>query len=277
MVHGRSQLDRPRPSVVDQQRRRRAVPADRPARRRSPSLPIVAVCLVAGVVVNVGQVGFEARRRSRSSPTSRSSTRSAASRTCSARNARSSRAAKNLAKVGARRRDRRRQRCCPGSTSWRRSSACRPGRCCRRCAACDPHDRPARRDRLSRDRRVDYVWQRYRIEKSLKMDKKEVKEEYKQQELPAEIKRAQRRRAHGARRPRMMDAVPTADVVVDQPDALLGRAEVRRGNPAPIVVAKGVDQLALQDPRGRTASRRAGRPRPAAGAHAVRDRRRRQA
>ena len=49
------------------------------------------------------------------------------------------------------------------------------------------------------------------------MDKEEVKQEHKQQELPAEIKGAQRRRAMELARARMMDAVPTADVVVTNP------------------------------------------------------------
>ena len=49
------------------------------------------------------------------------------------------------------------------------------------------------------------------------MDKEEVKQEHKQQELPNEIKGAQRRRAMELARARMMDAVPTADVVVTNP------------------------------------------------------------
>ena len=49
------------------------------------------------------------------------------------------------------------------------------------------------------------------------MDKEEVKQEFKQQELPPEIKIAQRRRAMELARARMMDAVPTADVIVTNP------------------------------------------------------------
>jgi len=42
---------------------------------------------------------------------------------------------------------------------------------------------------------IDIAYQRYRTEKSMKMDKQEVKDEAKQQQLPAEVKGAMRRRA----------------------------------------------------------------------------------
>ena len=64
---------------------------------------------------------------------------------------------------------------------------------------------------------VDYVYQRYRTEKSLKMDKQEVKEEHKSSELPPEVRGAIRRRQMQAARARMMADVPTADVVVTNP------------------------------------------------------------
>src|SRR5690349_1795773 len=64
---------------------------------------------------------------------------------------------------------------------------------------------------------IDYVYQRYRHEKSLKMDKEEVKQESKGQEVPAEVKGAIRRRQMQAARARMMADVPTADVVVTNP------------------------------------------------------------
>ena len=44
------------------------------------------------------------------------------------------------------------------------------------------------------------------------MDKQEVKEEHKQQELPAEVKARTAAGQMEAARARMMDAVPTADV-----------------------------------------------------------------
>jgi flagellar biosynthesis protein FlhB len=93
---------------------------------------------------------------------------------------------------------------------------------------------------------ADVVYQRWRHEKNLKMDKQEVKDEHKQQELPSEVKSAQRRRAMELARARMMDAVPTADVVVTNPThysvALRYSAEAL----APVVVAKGQDLVALR-------------------------------
>ena len=93
---------------------------------------------------------------------------------------------------------------------------------------------------------LDYLWQRHKHEKSLKMDKEEVKQEFKQQSLPAEIKSAQRRRAMEMSRARMMDAVPTADVIVTNPTHYSVALKYESGSPAPIVVAKGVDNLAFK-------------------------------
>jgi flagellar biosynthesis protein FlhB len=93
---------------------------------------------------------------------------------------------------------------------------------------------------------ADFFWQRHRHEKGLRMDKEEVKQEHKQQELPNEIRMAQRRRAMELARARMMDAVPTADVVVTNPTHYSVALKYDSDNPAPIVVAKGTDHLALR-------------------------------
>jgi flagellar biosynthetic protein FlhB len=91
---------------------------------------------------------------------------------------------------------------------------------------------------------VDYVYQRYRHEKSLKMDKEEVKQESKGQELPAEVKGAIRRRQIQAARARMMADVPTADVVVTNPTHFAVALKYDAQKAAPEVVAKGSDLLA---------------------------------
>ena len=93
---------------------------------------------------------------------------------------------------------------------------------------------------------ADLLWQRYRHEKSLKMEKKEVEDEFKQQQLPAEVKRAQRQKAMELATARMMDAVPTADVVVVNPTHYSVALKYDADNPAPVVVAKGLDSLALK-------------------------------
>jgi flagellar biosynthetic protein FlhB len=93
---------------------------------------------------------------------------------------------------------------------------------------------------------ADYAWQRYRHMKSLKMDKQEVKDEAKQQELPAEVRGAIRRRQMAASRARMMGAVPTADVVVTNPTHFAVALKYDGTKPAPEVVAKGQDLVALK-------------------------------
>jgi flagellar biosynthetic protein FlhB len=93
---------------------------------------------------------------------------------------------------------------------------------------------------------ADFAWQKRRHIKSLKMDKQEVKDESKQQELPAEVKGAMRRRQLSAARARMMAAVPTADVVVTNPTHFAVALKYDGSAPAPEVVAKGQDLVALK-------------------------------
>lgn len=93
---------------------------------------------------------------------------------------------------------------------------------------------------------LDFAWQKHKHEKSLKMDKEEIKQEFKQQELPAEIKSQQRRRAMEMSRSRMMEAVPSADVIVTNPSHYAVALKYESGSSAPIVVAKGVDNLATK-------------------------------
>src|SRR5439155_27357440 len=83
-------------------------------------------------------------------------------------------------------------------------------------------------------------------EKSMRMTKQEVKDEAKQQQLPAEVKSAQRRRQLQAARARMMAAVPTADVVVTNPTHFAVALAYDGVRPAPEVVAKGQDLVALE-------------------------------
>ncbi len=94
---------------------------------------------------------------------------------------------------------------------------------------------------------LDYFYQRYRIEKQMRMTKREVKEEYKLREgdpmIKSRIRSAQRRIA----RRRMMEAIPKADVVVTNPTHYAVALKYEQGkHEAPRVVAKGVDFLALR-------------------------------
>jgi flagellar biosynthetic protein FlhB len=93
---------------------------------------------------------------------------------------------------------------------------------------------------------ADFLWQRHRFEKSIRMDRQEVKEELKQADLPQEVKGALRRKAIEAARRRMMDAVPTADVVVTNPTHYAVALRYDREHLAPVVVAKGQDHVAFR-------------------------------
>jgi flagellar biosynthetic protein FlhB len=93
---------------------------------------------------------------------------------------------------------------------------------------------------------VDVIWQRRRNSKQMKMTKQEVKDEFKNLSLPPEVKSALRRRAILASRARMMAAVPQADVVVTNPTHYAVALSYDGNHPAPIVVAKGKDFIALQ-------------------------------
>ena len=94
---------------------------------------------------------------------------------------------------------------------------------------------------------VDFFYQRWDYERNLRMSKQEIKEEYKQTEGDPQIKGRQRSAQQQRARQRMMQSVPGADVVIRNPTHF---AVAIRYNPdeniAPVVVAKGMDSLALR-------------------------------
>lgn len=94
---------------------------------------------------------------------------------------------------------------------------------------------------------MDFMYQWWEFERQLRMSKQEIKEEYKQMEgdpqVKGKIKENQRRMAQS----RMMQNVPNADVVIRNPThfAVALRYHPGKDN-APIVLAKGQDELALR-------------------------------
>ncbi|MFA7276603.1 MAG: flagellar biosynthesis protein FlhB [Pseudobdellovibrionaceae bacterium] len=94
---------------------------------------------------------------------------------------------------------------------------------------------------------ADFLYQRWEYMKQMRMTKQEVKEEYKQTEgdpyIKAKLKQMRMQRA----RQRMMQNVPKADVVITNPTHF---SVALRYNPdeaeAPIVIAKGVDNVAFR-------------------------------
>jgi flagellar biosynthetic protein FlhB len=94
---------------------------------------------------------------------------------------------------------------------------------------------------------ADYVYQKWQWEREHRMSKQEVKEEIKQTIGDPQVKRRQRSFAMKILNQRLGKSVPTADVVVTNPEHL---AIALRWDPetmnAPKVVAKGADYVALR-------------------------------
>ncbi len=93
---------------------------------------------------------------------------------------------------------------------------------------------------------ADYIWQRFRFAKRMMMTKEEVKEDYKQSEGDPHVKAKLKQIRAQRSRQRMMQAVPTATVIVTNPTHYSVALRYEKGDPAPICVAKGVDALALR-------------------------------
>lgn len=91
---------------------------------------------------------------------------------------------------------------------------------------------------------LDYLYQRWDLEKQMMMSKQEVKEEHKQREgdpmIKARIRRIQREMSNR----RMMEDIPKADVVVTNPTHIAVVLKYSENLPAPQLVAKGADYVA---------------------------------
>lgn len=92
---------------------------------------------------------------------------------------------------------------------------------------------------------ADVAWQRRRHEKQLRMAKEDVKREQKEESLSPELRASLRRRQSQMSRGRMMAAVLGADVVVANPTHFSVALRYDGSRPAPVVVAKGQDLVAL--------------------------------
>ncbi|MEW6412656.1 MAG: flagellar biosynthesis protein FlhB [Candidatus Zixiibacteriota bacterium] len=87
---------------------------------------------------------------------------------------------------------------------------------------------------------LDYLYQRYEFEKSIRMSKQDLRDEYKDTEGSPQIKSRVRQLQRQMARSRMMAAVPTASVVVTNPThiAVALKYDPSEMN-APQVIAKG--------------------------------------
>jgi flagellar biosynthetic protein FlhB len=94
---------------------------------------------------------------------------------------------------------------------------------------------------------VDFAYQKWQHKQDLKMTKQQIKEEYKQMEGDPLIKQRIREMQRENARKRMMESVPSADVVIANPIhyAVALKYDQSSGN-APICVAKGQRLMALK-------------------------------
>ena len=93
---------------------------------------------------------------------------------------------------------------------------------------------------------IDAPYQMWKHQKELKMTLQEVKDEYKNSEGDPRVKSRIRSLQYQAARRRMIAAVPTADVVVTNPTHFAVALKYDQAKfRAPVVVAKGADEVAL--------------------------------
>ncbi len=93
---------------------------------------------------------------------------------------------------------------------------------------------------------VDYAQSRFSIEREMKMTRQEVMEESRAQSGDPKIKMRMRGRARALARKRSLNNVKTATVVVANPTHISVALRYTAADPAPIVVAKGHDDAAMQ-------------------------------
>lgn len=94
---------------------------------------------------------------------------------------------------------------------------------------------------------ADFIYEKLKFKKEMRMSKEEVKEEFKQDEGNPQIKSKRRQKQRELASRRMMQAVPDATVVVTNPTHIAVALSYNEGkNEAPVVVAKGADYVAMK-------------------------------
>jgi flagellar biosynthesis protein FlhB len=92
---------------------------------------------------------------------------------------------------------------------------------------------------------ADYAWNRLKLEKDLMMSRQEIKDEMKQQEGDPRHKQKMRARGRERLRRGLAKMVKSADVIVANPTHISVALRYRPQDGAPVVVAKGYDEVAL--------------------------------
>ncbi len=92
---------------------------------------------------------------------------------------------------------------------------------------------------------ADYIYQKFKFARDMRMTKQEIKDEYKQTEGDPKIKGQIRQKMREASQRRMMQKLPEADVVITNPTHLACAIKYDRETAeAPVLIAKGADYLA---------------------------------
>jgi flagellar biosynthetic protein FlhB len=93
---------------------------------------------------------------------------------------------------------------------------------------------------------ADWAWNWWQLERQMKMSKQEIKEEMKKEEGDPHFRAARRRRAREIVMAKAVKDVPKATFIVTNPEHFAVAVRYVKGGGAPVVVAKGMDFLALQ-------------------------------
>lgn len=94
---------------------------------------------------------------------------------------------------------------------------------------------------------VDYFWQRHALHRRNRMSRKELLDETKDAEGDPQSKAARRQRGQDIAMNQMLAEIPSASVVIVNPTHFAVALRWRPGDrSAPVVVAKGVDEIALR-------------------------------
>ena len=118
---------------------------------------------------------------------------------------------------------------------------------------------------------VDLAWARFHWRRELRMTRQEIKDEHKQAEGDPLIKARLRSLARDRSRQRMIASASRATLVIANPTHFaIALRYKREENPAPLVVAKGMDVIALKIRESRRAEQDSGDREQGAGARALR-------
>lgn len=94
---------------------------------------------------------------------------------------------------------------------------------------------------------ADYIYQKFKFKKEMKMSKQEVKDEFKQSEGDPHIKGKIKSKMREVSQRRMMQELPKADVVITNPTHFAAAIKYdRETSEAPVLIAKGADHLAAK-------------------------------